>query len=228
MVINTLAEILSVRNLLSDAGVQMTEVIYNELRRSSLIDTVFVRTQLHSVTGVYLSTDSGHTGTNYYSGAATFNIYTGELTLDNNLPDPNTRVLCCYTFFKGLTADVIDQHIVFAKGYINDYAGETFDWTDTTTERTQIAKAAMTVKAAMISLAFMIAPEIIQKGYNFRLEELSVESKTWAGSMGLRDMLDMWNKMLQEHLNVLGMDLKFEDNIAYDFAYRMDNEGNVT
>lgn len=226
--VNSAAEILAVRNMLSDAGIQMTEVVVDELRTSSDVKVVFVKyTQIHNVVGIWLSTDPTHAGTNYYDGGS-FNAYTGELTLNSSLPDASTNVLINYTHYKGLAESVVDQHISFSKGFVDDYTGKIWDWADVTDPKTQVAKAAMTIKSAMIALAFMVAPEILQKGFNFRIDEFSVESKTWAGSMGLKDMLTIWNGMLQEHLDLLGKDLKFCIPSNYEFGYTMDSEGEVT
>ena len=50
-----------------------------------------------SVSGVWLQTDPGHTGTNYYTGGS-FDPNTGVLILGTSLPDINTPVLINYIY----------------------------------------------------------------------------------------------------------------------------------
>lgn len=228
--------------MLGDAAEMNTVTITNELRVSEDAVTVNSRyKQIKSVAGVWLSTDPDHTGTNYYEGAnGAFDIYTGEITLHATLPNPSTNVLINYTYYKGLPPEVIDEMITGAKQYVQWYTNEIFDWTDTTTNRVQIAKAAMIRRAATGSLVYMYAPDIMQKGYNWALGEFRVESKTWAGSMGIQDLLALWNDEVNKYLAILGRYEYFVVASSADqtepfyrtagrgyHGYRMDNKGDV-
>jgi len=239
---NTAAEILNVRRMLGDAAEMNTITVVNELRTSETASIVNTRyKQIKSVTGVWLATDPDHTGTNYYTGVNEgFDIYTGEITLHTPLPSPSTNVLINYTYYKGLPDEVIDDHINNAKEYVQWYTNEEFDWTDTTSARVKIARAAMTWRAATGALIYMYAPDIMQKGYNWALAEFRVESKTWAGSMGIQDLLALWNEEVNKYLAMLG---KYEYFVVASSAdskepyyrsagrqyhgYRMDDNGDV-
>lgn len=64
------------------------------------IDTTHVmvaNTEVTVATGVWLSTDTGHTGTNYYTGGS-YDSTTGIFTLGTPLPSANTPVLINYTY----------------------------------------------------------------------------------------------------------------------------------
>lgn len=239
---NTAAEILNVRRMLGDAAEMNTVTIVDELRTSETASLVNSRyKQVKSVTGVWLATDPDHTGTDYYTGAAAdFDIYTGEITLHTSLANPSTNVLITYTYYKGLPEEVIDDHINNAKQYIQWYTNQEFDWTDTTDNRTKIAIAAMTWRAATGALIYMYAPDIMQKGYNWSLAEFKVESKTWAGSMGIQDLLMLWNDEVNKYLAMLGRYMDFVVASSADpreprtrtagrqyHGYRMDERGDV-
>ncbi|NOR39186.1 MAG: hypothetical protein GQ580_06340, partial [Candidatus Thorarchaeota archaeon] len=186
--VNTDAEILRVRRMLGDAAEMNTITIINELQTSENASVVNTRyKQVKSVSGVWLATDPDHEATDYYVGIGeAFDIYTGEITLHTPLPGPSTNVLINYTYYKGLPEEVIDEMVTNAKQYICWYTNYEFDWTDTE-NRTKIAIAAMTWRAATGALIYMYAPDIMQKGYNWAIAEFKVESKTWAGSMGIQD-----------------------------------------
>jgi hypothetical protein len=228
--------------MLGDAAEMNTVTITNELRTSENASTVNTRyKQIKSVSGVWLSTDPDHTGTNYYDGEnGSFNIYTGEITLHTSLSSPSTNVLISYTYYKGLPDEVIDEHITNAKLYVEWYTNDVFDWTDTDDRRVLLAKSAMIWRAATGALIYMYAPDIMQKGYNWAIGEFRVESKTWAGSMGIQDLLALWNDEVNKYLSMLG---KYEYFVVASSAeplepyfrsagrsyhgYRMDDDGDV-
>jgi hypothetical protein len=227
--------------MLGDAAEMNTVTIVDELRTSENASMVNTRyKQVKSVTGVWLSTDPDHASTEYYTGAnGAFDIYTGEVTLHTPLPGPSMNVLINYTYFKGLPPEVIDEMVTNAKQYVSWYANEDFDFT-LATDRVKIAIAAMTWRAATGALIYMYAPDIMQKGYNWSLAEFKVESKTWAGSMGIQDLLMLWNKETDGYLAMLG---KYEYFVIVSTAdarepryrsagrqyhgYRMDRDGKV-
>jgi len=239
--VNTDAEILRVRRMLGDAAEMNTITIVNELRTSENASTVNTRyKQIKSVSGVWLSTDPDHSSTEYYAGTGEgFDIYTGEITLHTSLPGPSVNVLINYTYYKGLPEEVVDEMVSNAKQYICWYTNWEFDWT-LTDNRTKIAIAAMTWRAATGSLIYMYAPDIMQKGYNWALGEFKVESKTWAGSMGIQDLLMLWDSEVNKYLAMLG---KYEYFVVASSAdqlepyyrsagrgyhgYRIDEKGDV-
>jgi len=202
---NTAVEILKVRQMLGDAGELIPVMLQDELRASSDKTTVFTRYgQILSVSGVWLSTDPDHEGTEYY-GTGSFTIYTRKITLQTDLPTVNEDVLINYTYQKGLPDEVVDNQVTYAKAYVQYRTNYTFDWAAATPDvETQAAIAAMIYRAAQGCLMYQYAPDILQKGFNFRIEEFSVESKTWAGSMGIRDLLTLWSKHVDEHIAILG------------------------
>lgn len=234
--VNTAAEILSVRRVLGDAGGMRTITRVNELRISESIGVVFPKyTQIFSVSGVWLSTDADHTSTNYYSGEnADFNPYTGMITLDPELPAANSDVLVNYTYFKGLSDAVIDDQVTDAKRYIEFRTDTEFAWTLTTDRDIQIALSGMKMRAAQAGLMYQYAPDILQMGFNFSIEEFRVESKTWAGSMGIQDLLALWNKHVDEQIAQLGEYWYFKATSTagstkgrQQHGYTMDSEGKV-
>ncbi len=72
-----------------------------------------------TITGVFLQSDTGQTGTNYYSGGSSFDASTGTITLASGLPDANTAVWVNYTF-TGLSCWV---KITSAKPHRGLYSG---------------------------------------------------------------------------------------------------------
>lgn len=74
--------------------------IVDEEQTSFSADVVDPTYAIISVSGVWLATDPGHTGTNYYTGGS----FTEEsITLGTLLPNPNTAVLINYTAHYGGT-----------------------------------------------------------------------------------------------------------------------------
>jgi hypothetical protein len=227
--------------MLGDAGEQKAVLIKDELRISSDVDKVFTNyTQIESVTGIWAHDDPDHTGTEYYGSTGTFDAYTGMITPQTDFPSANFQCLITYTSYKGLPDRVVDQMITNAKTYVEWYTNETFDWTNTANDsRTNLAIAAMTWRAATGCLIYQYAADILQKGYNFKIAEFSVESKTWAGSMGIRDLLDTWNREVQMYLGMLGRFIPFviaqTGDVRDDYresgrdyhAYKMDQDGEV-
>ena len=234
--VNTDAEIISVRRVLGDAGGMRAITRVNELGISESINTIFPKyIQIYSVSGVWLSTDPDHTATNYYSGdSAVFNPYTGMVTLDPVLPGTNVDVLVNYTYFKGISDEVADDQITDAKRYIEFRTDTEWNWAATTDREVQIAMTGVKYRAAQACLIYQYAPDILQMGFNFSIEEFRVESKTWAGSMGIRDLLDLWNKHVDEQIAQLGEYWHYQapstagsiDGRKH-FGYKMNSEGDV-
>lgn len=204
--VNTVSELLAVRRMLADAGGMRAITLTNELITSESVSNVFPRyTQIYSVSSVWLSTDPDHTGTNYFSGSgAAFNPYTGEITLDPTLPEANMDVLLNYTHFKGLPDEVVDDQITDGKRYMEFRTDVVWDWTDTTNREIQIAWSGVKYRAAQACLMYQFAPDVLQMGFNFSIEEFRIESKTWAGSMGIQDLMMMWDKHVSEQIAQLG------------------------
>lgn len=85
-------------------GIQSTGIISNPRlvgnEREIAIDTTHVavaHTPIVSITGVFLNSDPGHFGTNYFTGG-TFNAMTGIITLGTALPSSNETVLIEYQY----------------------------------------------------------------------------------------------------------------------------------
>jgi len=73
-------------------------VVVDEMLTSTLTTVVIVpNTIILSVQGVWLQSDPGHTGTDYYAGGS-FDAYTGYLTLGTALPSGTEPVLVSYTY----------------------------------------------------------------------------------------------------------------------------------
>jgi len=241
--VNTTAEITRVRLMLGDAAEMKAITIVNELRISETVNLVNTRYgQIKSVSGVWAATDPTHAGTDYYNGGegGSFSTYTTEITLGTSLPGDNTNVLLNYTYFKGLSDAVVDQHVTNAKTFVEVQTNESFDWLNVGSERrANLAIAAMTYRAAVGALIYQFAPDILQKGYNWKLAEFSVESKTWAGSMGIRDLMETMNKEVDIYLALLGVYQPFDIPATGDWrdayrtsgrdfhGYKMDPDGDV-
>lgn len=237
---NTAAEITRVRLMLGDAAEMKAVTMVNELRISETTELVNLKYgQIKSVSGVWASTDPTHIGTNYYTGGS-FDAYTTEVKLGVALPGDNTNVLINYTYFKGLSDLVTDQHVTNAKTFVEVQTNESFDWVNADNDRRDnLAIAAMTYRASIGALIYQFAPDILQKGYNWKLAEFSVESKTWAGSMGIRDLMDTMNKEVDIYLALLGVYQSFDIPATGDWrdayrtsgrnfhGYKMDSDGDV-
>lgn len=223
--------------MLADAGGMRAITIVNELSVSASATVVFPKyTQIYSVSGVWLSTDPDHLSTNYYTGDnGEFNTYTGVITLHTALPSENVDVLLNYTHFKGLSDEVVDDQITDAKRYIEYRTNVEWDWTLTTTREIQIAWSGAKYRAAEACLMYQFAPDVLQMGFNFSIEEFRVESKTWAGSMGIQDLMMLWNKHVDEQIAQLGEYWAYKATSTAGstegrryHAYKMDSEGKVS
>ena len=204
MSVNDASEILKVRRMLGDAGEKVSMMVENDLVQSTSASTVFTKYgPVHSVNGVWVSTDPDHEGTNYY-GTGTFNSYTREITLQFSLPSINAWVLINYTYFKGLPDEVVDELITGAKTYVERYTNRAYNWATDTDHDTVTAISAMTYRAAIGCLFYQVAADILQKGWNFRIEEFSIETKTWGGGMPVGDLVIAWQKHVDEHISILG------------------------
>lgn len=235
--VNTESEILSVRRMLADAGGMRAITIINELLVSESSNTVFPKyTQIYSVSGIWLSTDPNHESTDYYVGAnGAFNPYTGVITLHTTLPSANVDVLLNYTHFKGLSDEVVDDQITDSKRYIEYRTNVEWDWTLTTTREIQIAWSGAKYRAAEACLMYQFAPDVLQMGFNFSIEEFRVESKTWAGSMGIGDLMMLWNKHVDEQIAQLGEYWVYNATSTAGstkgrkhHGYKMDMEGKIS
>lgn len=235
--VNTADEILSVRRMLADAGGMRAVTIINELNTSESSTTLFPKhTQIYSVSGVWLATDPDHLSTDYYTGAnGEFNPYTGVITLHTTLPGENVDVIINYTHFKGLPDEVVDEQITDGKRYIEYRTDVEWDWTLTTTREIQIAWSGAKYRAAEACLMYQYAPDILQMGFNFSIEEFRIESKTWAGSMGIEALLILWNKHVDEQIAQLGEYYYFKapstagsTEKRKHHGYKMDSQGKIS
>ena len=235
--VNTEDEIMKVRRQLGDAGGMRAITLANEIILSEGTNTLFPKyTQIYSVSGVWLNTDPDHAATEYYNGAtADFNPYTGKITLHTALPSANEDVLLNYTHFKGLSNQVADDQITDAKRYIEFRTDTEWDWTLTTDREIQIAMSGVKYRAAQACLMYQYAPDILQMGFNFSIEEFRVESKTWAGSMGIQDLLALWQKHVDEQIAQIGEYWYFRaDSTAgsthkrKEHGYKMDSQGKIS
>ena len=77
--------------------VAVTAVV-DEAQTSSATTTVTITNKpIYSVTGVWLATDTGHTGTNYYTGGS-YVVATGVITLGSVLSGATTAVIINYSY----------------------------------------------------------------------------------------------------------------------------------
>lgn len=232
--VNDATEILKVRRMLGDAGEKVSMMVADELVQSTSATTIFTRYgKIFSVSGVWLSTDPDHAATEYYGDTGAFNVYTRELTLKTSLPGANTWVLVNYTYFRGLPDEVVDELITGAKTYVSSYTNRTYNWTTDTGHDTMTAISAMTYRAAIGCLFYQVAADILQKGWNFKIEEFSIETKTWGGGMPVGDLVIAWQKHVDEHISILGRYWYWAaPSSAYlgrkAHGYRMDREGRIS
>jgi hypothetical protein len=87
--------------------------IIDEPRISSDKDTVTIMPSSRAgitITGVWLYTDTGHTGTNYYTGGS-YNATTKTITLGTSLPASNMAVIINYSY-QGWDVDIIGMPTV--------------------------------------------------------------------------------------------------------------------
>lgn len=212
---STAAEIKLVRDKLGDAGNLIAETIIDEEAIASNTTTVFTMYHMiYEVNGVWLLTDIGHTGTNYFDGDnGTFDTHTGMITLHTILPSDNENVLISYTYFKGLHDDVITQFLTEAKMFVKKYTRKSYDWTlafaDPPDEETQIALWTATALAAKRCLEALAAGDILQLGFNFRLGDLEIENMVRGGGFQVQAHIDMLNEDVNNKLAMLGRGMYF-------------------
>jgi len=212
---STASEIKLVRDKLGDAGNLVAETIIDEEGIASTDTTVFTMYQMiYEVNGVWLKSDTGHTGTNYYVGDnGTFDAHTGMITLHTALPTDNEEVIISYTYFKGLHDDVISQFLTEAKMFIKKYTRKTYDWTlafaDPPDEETQIATWAAASLAAKRCLEALASGDILQLGFNFRLGDLEIENMVRGGGFQVQAHIDMLNEDVNRKLSMLGRGMYF-------------------
>jgi Fe-S-cluster containining protein len=212
---STAAEIKLVRDKLGDAGNLIAETIIDEEAITTNMDTVFTMYQMiYEVNGIWLITDAGHTGTNYYVGDnGAFDSHTGMITLHTSLPSDNEGVLISYTYFKGLHNDVITQFLTEAKMFVKKYTRKDYTWSqafdDPPDEETQIALWAATALAAKRCLEALAAGDILQLGFNFRLGDLEIENMVRGGGFQVQAHIDMLNEDVNNKLAMLGRGMYF-------------------
>lgn len=212
---STASEIKLVRDKLGDAGNLIAETIIDEEGIASTSSTVFTMYQMiFEVNGVWLRSDTGHTGTNYYTGDnGAFDSHTGQITLHTSLPSDNEEVLISYTYFKGLHDDMISQFLTEAKMYVKKYTRKDYTWSeafaDPADEETQIALWAATALAAKRCLEALAAGDILQLGFNFRLGDLEIENMVRGGGFQVQAHIDMLNEDIEKKLAMLGRGMYF-------------------
>jgi len=85
-----------------DSGSQLYATVYDEQQVSRTSTMVVPRYNPYSVEGVWLTTDPGHTGVNYFTGGkvrydpANPNFFAHFIELGTPLPSPNTEVIITY------------------------------------------------------------------------------------------------------------------------------------
>jgi len=208
------AEIKLVRDKLGDAGNLIAETVVDEEAISSDSTTVFTMYQMiYNVSGVWLASDTGHTGTNYYGNDGTFDSHTGKITLDTALPSDNEEVLITYTYFKGIPDDVITQFLTEGKMYVKKYTRKDYDWSlawaADPDEETQIALWAAASIAAKRCLEALASGDILQMGFNFRLGDLEVENMVRGGGFHVQAHIDMLVDDINDKLALLGRGMYF-------------------
>lgn len=98
--VNTLQSILNDGSEHKELRVQDAFKIIDEKRVSSSVSLVRITRSARigiAMEGVWLATDTGHTGTNYWTGGS-FDADTFEITLGTPLASANTEVFVNYTF----------------------------------------------------------------------------------------------------------------------------------
>lgn len=212
---STESEIMMVRERLGDAGTLIAEVIVDEMGISTDVDTVFTMYQMiYEVNGVWLRTDTAHSGTNYYDGVdGDFDSRMGMITLHTSLPAAVTEVLIDYTYYRGLHNDTIDQFLTEAKLYVKKFTRKDYIWSDglgvDPDEETQIALMAAASLAAKRCLVALSAGDILQLGFNFRLGDLEVENMVRGGGFHVQAMIDQLDNDIQQKLAMLGRGMYF-------------------
>jgi len=209
----------SIRAELGDAAtltrvVQLEEVGYVVGQVDGTFTVAVRNKNVKQIIGVWLYTDTNFTGTNYYVGSGgtiedpngSFDAKSGLVTLsDVDVIDTKTKVVTAYEWEEGISDADVDLIYTRAqmqiKAHVNDFTisfsgGSKYQW------------AAEAVAKFVVLLA-LNGSSVIQQGYNFRIEELSIETKAWGEGMIAQFLLTQYAQEVEEAKRLLGYGVRF-------------------
>lgn len=193
------SEVDDVREILGNSGTLNITTITNERSTSIANDSVIVRRKpIYNVIGVWLSTDTDKTGTNFYSGGS-FKRYTGELTLGSTLSSSNVQVVTDYLIDSGLTDLQIARNIQFSRRIIDTETDESNDYTENT-----LVYDCQIYLTAWISILTLQTPNMLQSGFNYTIGDLDVQTKIWGEGMIAETVLNLYRAEVYRILDKLG------------------------
>jgi len=195
-----------IRDLLGDGGELRVNTVPDELLAPATLTTVYVpRQRITSVDGVWLATDTDHSGTNYYTGGG-FDANSGKIWLGTPLTTTGEYVRVSYTWESGVNDDAIWQHLYGARNFTINWTGIEFTFGNCTTYREKGAES-MSIAGAIIGCVLtMNGANVAQLGYNFRLDEFEIQSKLWGEGMIAQALFKMYFDEYEKWKQALGKD----------------------
>jgi hypothetical protein len=197
-------EIQTIRRRLQEAGEEMLQYVENEYNVVAGLNKVFLkRKRIQDVIGIWLSTDTDKSGTNYYTGG-TFDEFSAEINLGTDVNNPFTVVKVDYVWKSGLTTDDILDQLEKNRKYVVGYTGVAFNYGEIETERQQQAEEMAFSRTVLTTILMINGANAGQFGYNFQIDEFSLQSKLWGEGMIAQALFQLYMTEYEQWKEVLG------------------------
>lgn len=193
-----------IRKQLDDAGELRVMTVQDEMIYPASLNTVYVsRPRIQSVIGVWIFTDDGHTGTNYYTGGG-FDASTGKIWLGTPLVSTAAFVRVSYTWESGIDYETIQWHLDSSKTWVVEYTGVAFTYGNASNNTEKTAENCAIAAAILGAILTINGANVAQLGYNFRLHEFEVQTKLWGEGMIAEALFGVYIKRIDWYLYTLG------------------------
>lgn len=198
------------RLILDEGGELGVKQIGDDIITPTTVSTLYVsRGRILEVQGVWALTDETHALTNYYTGGG-FTSSSGKVWLGTDLPTAISDIRVSYTWVSGIASEVITRHLETAKIWVWGFTGVGFEYQQgSTTEHRQAEEMAIALTIILCILTINGA-NVAQMGYNFRIQELEIQTKLWGEGMIAQALFEQYKFQLDRWIMILGIRLHFK------------------
>jgi len=198
-----------VRALLGEAGEEKISLIVNEVQTSANNSTVYTDfRRISDVTGVWLASDTSHTGTNYYTGGG-YDSMKGKIYLGTALPSENEDVIITYSFHEGIPDSTIDQLLLDSQKWVIGRTDLEFTYGSVFTVREYNLEMFAISRCICMCVLVINGANAAQMGYNFRLEEFEIQTKLWGEGMIAGELFKQYYNMFLSYMSIIGIKIDF-------------------
>lgn len=193
-----------IRDVLGDGGELRLQAIADELVQPASLNVLHAtRQRVVDVDGVWAFADEDHSSTNYYTGGG-FDPNSGKIWLGTALASTLTYVRVSYTWESGVSNDAIYKHLHNSRMFVLNYTGISFDYGKTTTNLQGGAEAMAIASAILASILTANGANVVQMGYNFRLDEFEIQTKLWGEGMIAEALFNVYIREVEKWKQALG------------------------